>query len=145
MPNAPAIELAQGADESAFAIMMAELIRANLLDHPAKNADFQAMRGRVALVAEDADTTITLVFRAGTLRVYQGFFGIPDLVVRGSSEALIDLSRIPNHPRFSFLPDFGSSVARSLARALVQRKLRIRGLTVHPGLAMRLSRVLSIH
>lgn len=145
MPSAPAIELAQGADESAFAIMMAELIRANLADHPAKNADFHAMYGRVALVAEDAETTITMVFCAGRLTVHPGLFGIPDLVVRGSSEALIDLSRVPNHPRFSFLPDLRSSVARSLARALLQRKLRIRGLTVHPGLALRLSRVLSIH
>lgn len=145
MSSAPAIELSQGADESAFAIMMAELIRANLADHPAKSADFQAMYGRVALVAEDADTTITLFFRGDRLSVHAGLFGIPDLVVRGSSEALIDLSRVPNHPRFSFLPDFRSSVARSLARALVQRKLRIRGLTDHPGLALRLSRVLSIY
>ncbi|MDB4988314.1 MAG: hypothetical protein JWN04_3492 [Myxococcaceae bacterium] len=141
----PVIELADGADESAFAIMMAELIRANLTDHPEKNADFQAMSGRVALVAEDADTTITLRFRAGVLTVHSGLFGIPDLVIRGSSESLIDLSRLPHHPRFAFLPDFGSSVARSLARAAYERKLRISGLTVHPALALRLGRVLSIY
>ncbi|MDB4972578.1 MAG: hypothetical protein JWN48_919 [Myxococcaceae bacterium] len=139
------IELCAGADESAFAIMMAELIRTNLADHPEKKADFQAMNGRVALVAEDAESTITLLFRRGRLSVHPGLFGIPDLVIRGTSEALIDLSRLPNHPRFSFLPDLRSSVARSLARALLQQKLRIRGVTVHPGLALKLGRVMSIH
>src|ERR1700712_792570 len=104
MPDAPEIELSDGAEESAFAIMMAELIRANLIDHPEKGADFRAMRGRIALVAEDAETTITLRFQSGKLTVHAGLFGIPDLVVRGSSESLIDLSRLPNHPRFAFLP-----------------------------------------
>jgi hypothetical protein len=144
MSGAPDIELAPGADESAFAIMMAELIRANLRDHPEKAGDFQRMYGRVALIAEDAESTITLFFRGGRLTVYPGLFGIPDLVVRGSSESLIDLSRVPSHPRFSFLPDFRSSVVRSLARALYERKLRIRGLTHQPTLALGLSRVLSI-
>jgi hypothetical protein len=145
MAATPRIELAQGADEVAFAIMMAELIRTNLADHPHKNVDFAAMQGRVALVAEDAETTITLFFHGSHLTVHAGLFGIPDLVIRGSSESLIDLSRLPNHPRFSFLPDFRSGVARSLAKALYTRTLRIRGLYAHLGLALKLAHVLSIH
>jgi hypothetical protein len=143
--DAPLIELASSAEDSAFAAMMAELIRQNLSDHPHKRGDFAAMRGRVALVAEDAEQTITLHFRGGKLRVHEGLFGIPDLVVRGSSENLIDLSRLPPHPRFKFLPDVRSDVARSLARALLSRKLRIAGLGSHLVLAHRLSNVLSIH
>jgi len=143
--NATDIELSPSASENAFAVMMAELIRANLADHPDKARDFSAMHGRVALVAEDADTSVTLLFSGGKLSVHAGLYGIPDLVVRGPSEALIDLSRVPPHPRFSFLPDFRSDVVRSLARALVDKKLRIYGLVSHPGLGLRLSRVLSIH
>jgi hypothetical protein len=148
-PNAhldsPVIELASSADDSAFAAMMAELIRQNLSDHPHKRADFAAMQGRVALVAEDAEQTITLHFRGGQLRVHNGLFGIPDLVIRGSSENLIDLSRLPPNPRFKFLPDVRSDVARALARALVSRQLRITGLGSHLLLAHRLSNVMSIH
>lgn len=143
--NGPVIELYPGAEDSAFAAMMAELIRSNLEDHPDKLRDFRGMRGRVALIAEDADATITLRFQAGKLSVHVGLFGVPDLVVRGSSEALIDLSRVPSHPRLSFLPDFRSSVAQSLGRALFERKLRISGLRSHVVLGFRLSRVLSIY
>lgn len=133
------------AESDAFAIVIAELIRQNLADHPEKRSDLTKMQGRVALVAEDAGTTITLRFRDGSLVVYSGLFGVPDLVVRGPGEALIDLSRVPNHPQLKFLPDYRSPVARSLARALVDRKLRIHGLAGHLRLALRLSHVLSIH
>jgi hypothetical protein len=139
-----AIELRQGAEQNAFAVMMAELIRANLQDHPDKLVEFSAMRGRVALIAEDAKTSTTLLFRAGSLHVYGGLFGVPDLAVRGPSAALIDLSRLPSHPRLRFLPDLRSDVAHSLARALIERKLRISGLASHARLALRLARVLSI-
>lgn len=144
-PQSPSIELSASAEDSAFAAMMAELIRANLSDHPQKLHDFCAMYGRVALVAEDAEQTVTLHFRGGKLRVHQGLFGIPDLVIRGSSEHLIDLSRLPPDPHFKFLPDVRSEVARTLFRALRQRKLRIGGLGSHPLLAHRLSNVMSIH
>jgi hypothetical protein len=103
------------------------------------------MVGRVALVAEDAQTAATLRFRAGKLSVYPGLYGIPDLVVRGPSEAMLDLSRLPMFPRLPFLPDPRSDVTRSLARALVERRLRIYGLLENLGLGLRLGRVLSIY
>ncbi|HEY6882019.1 MAG TPA: SCP2 sterol-binding domain-containing protein [Polyangiales bacterium] len=139
------VTLDAAAETDAFAIVIAELIRQNLADHPEKRADLAQMQGRVALVAEDAGTTITLRFRDGALVVHSGLFGVPDLVIRGPGEALIDLSRVPNHPRLKFLPDYRSPVARSLARALAERKLRIHGLAGHLRLALRLSHVLSIH
>lgn len=144
MTSSP-IELSDSAQESAFACMIAALIRDNLADHPEKQRDFAGMRGRAALVAEDAEQTITLHFRGGQLVVYDGLHGIPDLMVRGSAEALIDLSRIPPHRRLPFLPDPRSTVARSLARQLVERRLRITGLTAHPLFGLRLTRVLSIY
>ena len=143
--TAPQIALSAGADENAFAVMMAELIRSNLADHPDKLRDFAAMCGRVTLVAEDAESVVTLHFRRGELTVHTGMLGIPDLVVRGSSAALIDLSRVPNHPRLKFLPDLTSSVVRDLARAVIARQLRVHGLFANSLLALRLSRVLSIH
>jgi hypothetical protein len=139
------VTLDPSAESDAFAIVISELIRQNLADHPAKRSELAQMRGRVALVAEDAGTTITLRFRDGQLTVYSGLFGVPDLVVRGPGESLIDLSRMPNHPRLPFLPDYRSPVARSLARALWERKLRVGGLSGHVRLFLRLGHVLSIH
>lgn len=142
--SAPDIELFPGGEQSAFAGMMAELIRANLIDHPEKMRDFRAMRGRVALIADDAESAATLCFDRGKLSVYPGLYGIPDVTIRGTSTELIDLSRLPLHPRLRFLPDFRSPVAHSLARALYDGRLRIRGILRHAGLGLRLSRVFSI-
>ena len=143
--TASPIELSEDAQDSAFAGMIATLIRDNLADHPEKQRDFAGMRGRAALVAEDAEQTITLHFRGGHLMVHAGLYGIPDVMVRGSAEALIDLSRIPPHRYLPFLPDPRSTVVRGLARQLVERRLRITGLTAHPVFGLRLTRVLSIY
>jgi hypothetical protein len=138
-------ELYPGVAEHAFASMMAELLATNLRDHPEKQRDFAAMSGRVALVAEDADTAVTLAFRRGKLTVYAGMHGVPDLIVRGPSDSLIDLSRIPPLARVKQLPDPRSDVTRGLVRALYERRLTLSGLTRHLPLALRLSRVLSIY
>jgi hypothetical protein len=143
--SAPVLELYPGVSEHGFASMMAELLRTNLQDHPAKIGDFVAMKGRVALVAEDAETAVTLIFMAGKLRVYAGVHGVPDLVIRGSSEALIDLSRIPPLSRLPALPDPRSDITRSLVRALMEKRLRVVGGLRRPGLLLRLGRILSIY
>jgi hypothetical protein len=143
--NAPVFELYPGASDHPFAAMMVELLCTNLRDHPSKLRDFASMSGRVALVADDADTACTLCFRRGKLTVHAGMHGVPDLLVRGPSEALIDLSRIPPLPRAPQLPDPRSAVTRSLARALYERRLTFHGFARHLGLGLRLSRVLSIY
>jgi hypothetical protein len=143
--SAPVLELYPGVSEHGFASMMAELLRTNLQDRPHKVRDFAAMKGRVALVAEDAETAVTLVFMGGKLRVHPEVYGVPDLVIRGSSEALIDLSRIPPLERLPALPDPRSDIVRSLGRALRERRLTVTGGLRRPGLLLRLGRVLSIY
>ena len=144
-PTEPVIEFFPGAEDLPFATIMVDLLRTNLADHPHKRGDFAAMRGRVALVAEDVGLAITLRFQGGRLSVHRGLYGIPDLVVRGPSSALIDLSRLPPHPRLRFLPDVGSEVASALITALRERSLRIHGLLGHIALGLRFARVLSIY
>ena len=143
--NTPVFELYPGASDHPFATMMVELLRTNLRDHPAKLRDFAAMSGRVALVADDAETACTLCFRRGKLTVHAGIHGVPDLLVRGPSEALIDLSRIPPLAGAPQLPDPRSEVTRSLAKAVLEKRLTFNGFTRNVGLGLRLSRVLSIY
>ncbi len=143
--TSPVIELYPGAEENPFASMMVQLLQQNLADHASKLADFAQMRGRVALVAEDIDAAVTLRFDRGKLTVHRGVHGIPDLVLRGTSDALVDLSRMPPDPRFGFLPDLRSQATRAVVRAVREKRLRLFGAVTHPGLALRLSRVLSIY
>ncbi len=141
----PVIELYPGAEDSAFASMMLELLRQNMADHPAKLAHFAKMRGRVTLVAEDIDAAVTLRFDAGKLSVHRGVHGIPDLVIRGDSNVLVDLSRIPKSSRLKALPSVSSEPARAVGRALKEKRLRLFGALTHPRLALHLSEVLSIY
>ena len=47
------IELAPGAENNAFATMLADLVRQNLESKPHKKKDFDALAGTVALIADD--------------------------------------------------------------------------------------------
>ncbi len=85
------VELGPGADQG-FASMMAELVRQNLQDDASKRDDFQRLKGRVCMVVEDAEVTITLAFGGGNLRVDVGTVGTPDLTLRATSEWITQMS-----------------------------------------------------
>ena len=147
------IELAPGAEDNAFATMLADLVRQNLESKPHKRKDFDALDGTVALIADDADVALTLEFKggrgsAGRLVVHDGIKGVPDVAVRGSSEAIMGLSNVPL-TRFLQLPvptDRSSlEVVRGMVRASVAGELRIYGLLGNLGLLSRLTRVMSVN
>lgn len=151
--DAPAIELAEGADGSAFATMLADLVRQNLESKPHKKKDFDALHGTVALIADDADVALTLDFRggrrgAGWLVVHDGIHGIPNVAVRGSADSIMGLSNLPL-TRLLHLPlptdRSGLDVLRGMARASLSGELKIYGAIGNMGLLSRLTRVMSVN
>jgi hypothetical protein len=90
-----AIQLAPGAEENGLATMLADLVRQNLEAKPHKRPDFEALVGTVAIVADDAEVALTMRFARGRMTVHDGIVGIPDLAVRGSSDAILALSNLP--------------------------------------------------
>jgi len=142
---APAIELLPGTEDNGLAAMIAQLIRQNLESRPDKQRACRRMRGRVTLVAEDAETSLTLRFAGGTVWVHDGMFGLPDILVRGSSEDLINLSRIPLLPGRLELPDPRTPVVRALVASFRSGRLRMRGGLRHPTLLLGLSQALNIY
>lgn len=148
-----AIELAPGADENAFATMLADLVRQNLESKPHKKKDFDALDGTVALIADDADVALTLEFKGrkgepGRLVVHDGIKGVPDVAVRGSADAIMGLSNVPL-TRFLQLPvptdRPALEVLRGMVRASVTGELKIYGMFSHMGLLSRLTRVMSVN
>ena len=146
-----AVELAPGADENGLAVMLADLVRQNLEAKPHKKADFIALGGRVAIVAVDVDVALTLSFeRGGKLTIYDGIVGIPDVTIRGPSEAIMALSNLPLATPLGLpIPRTGDiEAARAVGtvlRATRDGKLHTYGLLFHPILVMKLTRVMSIH
>jgi len=142
------ISLAPGAEKNAFATMLADLVRQNLESKPHKKKDFDRLNGTVALVADDADVALTLEFRKGTLVLHDGIKNVPDVAVRGTSDAIMALSNVPlTRPLALPLPTDRTSleVMRDMVRATRTGELRISGMLRHFGLMSKLTRVMSVN
>jgi hypothetical protein len=133
------IDIAPGAETLPLAASLAELVRRNVARDPGKRAEFDGLRGAVAVVADDHRTALTLRFDFGRLVVHTGVVGVPDITLLGPLAALEGI---------------GDLKAKGLAR-LAWGKLRgregearfgdlkIYGSWTHPLMVRRLLRVLS--
>ena len=137
-----AIDLAPGADENGLAMMLATLMAQNLEDHPERQRTFARLRGRVAIVAVDAEVSLTLEFQRGRVVVHDGIVGIPDLTLRGESEPIGDMSRMESVGPF---PDPRGEVNRAMWKALRERRLRVFGLPRALPLMLGMGDVLAVH
>jgi hypothetical protein len=147
------IELAPGAEDNAFATMLADLVRQNLESKPHKRKDFDRLDGTIALIADDADVALTLEFKAGRrgdgrLTLHDGIKGIPDVAVRGSADSIMALSNVPlTRPLSLPLPTDRASLEafRAMVRASVTGELKIYGMFGNLGLLSKLTRVMSVN
>lgn len=138
------IRLAAGADENGLAVMLADLLRQNLESKPHKVRDMEAIEhARIAILAEDAEVAMTLAFDAGNLTVYDGIVGIPDVVVRASSDLIIALSNIPLTRRFG-LPVPGNAL-RELLGAMRKGTIKVDGGGAHAATMLHLTRIMSVN
>jgi hypothetical protein len=145
-----AIELAPGAEDNGLASMLADLVRQNLEAKPHKVPDFEALDGTVAIVAEDADVCLTLRFERGRLTIHDGIVGIPDLAIRGSSDMIMAMSNMPLTKPFGLpIPDPRDkeqvAVSQSVMAAMRGGELKMYGALLHPGIVVRLTRVMSVN
>lgn len=142
------IRLAEGAENNAFATMLADLVRQNLESKPHKQKDFRALDGTVALVADDADVALTLEFRRGSLVLHDGIKGVPDVAVRGSAESIMALSNVPLTRALALpIPTDRDAleVLRAMGRATRTGELKVHGLLGNLALMNRLTRVMSVN
>jgi hypothetical protein len=147
----PVVRLAPGADDNGLAHMLSGLLRQNLEGKPHKRADFAEMSGNVAIVADDADVALTLSFDPGqALIIHDGVVGIPDVTIRGPSDAIIALSNLPMATPLGLpIPSPRDREAigaiRTLVAALRGGKLHVYGLALHLPLVLKLGRIMSVN
>jgi hypothetical protein len=144
------IALAPGAEDNGLASMLADLVRQNLEGKPHKVSDFDALEGTIAIVAEDADVCLTLHFHGRHLTIHDGIVGIPDVAIRGSSDMIMAMSNMPlTRPLGLPLPDPRDNaqvaLSQSVMAAMRSGDLKMYGALLHPGLVMRLTRVMSVN
>jgi hypothetical protein len=147
----PDVQLAPGAEENGLASMLAELVRQNLDAKPHKQDDFAALGGSVSIVADDADVALTMRFeRGGRLTIHDGIVGIPDVTIRGSSDAIMALSNMPLATPLGLPipnPRDTESVrsVRTVMGAMRKGTLHVYGMAFHLPLVMKLTRVMSVN
>jgi hypothetical protein len=127
-------------EPNGLASMIGGLIEANLAAHP-ERAKLLRPRAAIGIVAADASVALTLRLAPGRVTVGNGLSGNPQVVIRASSETLTELSSVPL--RFGF-PDATTPEGRAAARKLFRGELKVQGLWLHPGIASRLNRLLSV-
>jgi hypothetical protein len=146
----PVIDVAPGAETQPLARELAELVRGNVQRDPAKQADFDRLRGAVAIIADDRSIALTLRFDFGRLVVHTGVIGTPDVTLRGPSLVLAALGDLPRQSLPSVAGGIlrGASPSAALLGPLGERargQLKIYGLLTHPVMVRRLLSVLSKH
>jgi hypothetical protein len=128
-----------GEEPSGLASMLVELIEANLSTDPGRAA---LLRPSVVVMdVPDAEVTVFLRIAPDAVRVGDG--DVPDahLRIRTDAERLLDLTTVPL--RFG-LPDVGRPEGRAVVGDLLARRLRIRGLFLHPIRLARITQLLSV-
>jgi hypothetical protein len=138
------IDLTVGAENNGLANMVASLILQNLHDKPQKRGDFARMRGRVAIIAEDALVAMTLEFTGNMLTVHDGIVGVPNVTVRAQSDDIIQMSLVELTPRFA-LPDFRGAAMKQVMKKSQSGDIRVFGALENPALVLRLTRLLSVN
>lgn len=127
------------AEPNGLAAMIGGLIEANLAQHPEREGLLRP--ALVGIEASDAEVALTLRLAPGRVHVANGIVGRPQVVVRGDSETLTDLTSVPLRLGF---PDATTAEGRAVTRKLLRRELRVTGLLTHPDVVSRLNRLLSV-
>jgi hypothetical protein len=151
--RSPRVLLATGAENNGLAVMLGDLVRQNLEAKPKKKVDFAALDGRVSIVADDVDVALTLVFEPslnGSLTIHDGIVGIPDVTIRGPSDAVIALSNVPLATPLGLpIPGprdrEGIKTVRDLVGFMRKGQLHVYGMVFHVPLVMKLTRVMSVN
>jgi hypothetical protein len=135
------VKLAPGADEVAMAVMLSDMLAANL-EKPEKMKDFNKLKARVFINATDAEAEITMVFDKGSLTVYGGKEGKPDISIITDAATLLDLANI--NIKFG-MPYYFDEAGMAVVKKLLKRELKLKGMFTHYFALNRLTKIMSLN
>jgi hypothetical protein len=127
-------------EPNGLASMLGGLFEANVAAHPERK---RLLSNVATYGVRAADIGVEASFRLapGKITVRNGIIGKPDIMVETDADTLVGLSSVPL--KFG-LPDVTTKEGREVNRKLLKRRLRVRGLLLHPGKLARLNKLLSV-
>ena len=129
-----AVRLEGRAEEKGLALMLQGLLSENIAASENKRHDFNAMSSIFALVAPDAEVTVTLAFDRGSCTLYDGLHGDPDLMITANSDAIPAMSLLQIRHGLPWLFDDNG---KAFVRSLLGRDVRISVLVKIPPSPLR--------
>lgn len=89
----------------------------------------------------DIEAAVTLVFAGGKLRIEEGIAGSPEIVIRTTSDCVMDLNALKI---VVGLPWYLDEAGRRVLGHLFAGRLKISGMFVHLALLTRLTKIMSV-
>jgi hypothetical protein len=124
-----------------FAGILADLLTTNLTQRPEKRQVFDKMQGAAAIDLADIETAVTLFFEKGKLRIEEGIVGSPEIVIRTTSDRVMDLNALRI---VGGIPWYFDEAGLRVLGHLFAGRLKISGMFVHPALLTRLTKIMSV-
>ncbi|MDD3717888.1 MAG: SCP2 sterol-binding domain-containing protein [Actinomycetota bacterium] len=135
------VKLAPGAEEVAMAVMISDMLKANI-EKPEKLKDFNKLKARVYIQAKDAETEMTMVFDRGSLTVYGGKEGNPDISIITDAATLLDLANI--NIKYG-MPWYFDETGMAVVKKLLKGELKLQGMLTHYFALNRLTKIMSLN
>lgn len=117
------------AEENGLAAMLQGLLSENVVASSDKRADFDAIHTSFAIVAPDAEVSITLLFAGGRCTIHDGVLPEAEVVITADSGKIPEMSLL--QIRYG-LPWVLDEAGKSFVRALLRREIKIGGLVDLP-------------
>lgn len=128
------------AEPNGLALLLGELVRANLERHPERRALLSP--AAVGFDVHDAGVAATLLLDPAAIRVANGLAADPlHVLVRAEAAALLELSGVPLRLGF---PDPATAAGRSLLWRLLSGDIAVRGALRNAGALRRVTRLLTV-
>jgi hypothetical protein len=138
----PLIVLDEAAKDVGLGEIMFNLIRQNLEQKPQRLSSFKALHSNVVIVARDIDITVTLAFKRGELKIYNGIVGKVDLKIIADHDVILDLSLISIRMG---LPNYFDRTGRNILGKILLGNLKIEGMLKHPLQLIHLTKIFSVN
>ncbi len=135
------IKLAKGADDLGLAVMLQDLLSQNLEQNPHKSKDFEKLNIDIGLVVPDAEVELTMEFKDG-LTIHEGIKGKPKLLITSEADIIMALSNLKIK---GGMPYYFDKTGREVLKAMLTRRLKVKGMILHFGSLIRMSRVMSVN
>jgi len=136
------VKLAPGAGDVGLAEMLKDLIAQNLQQNPHKLKDFVRLNMGFGLTVTDADVAMTLQFVGGSLILHAGIHESARVRIELETEMVMAMSNLQIR---GGMPYYFDETGMEVLKAMLSRRIRVRGMLAHFPSVIRLTRVLSVN